>query len=105
MSFKRYLKENQEQQALEYGGGGRVQPISDGIGPFAVVTKGTKDSELIDILFMATVTDMMQQALGGLKQDDVLAVFAPGKEKDALAYAKGILEELQSGGEEFVKEY
>jgi hypothetical protein len=46
----------------------------DDIGDFWVVLKGTPDSELDDVLFESDVSNMMLQAAGGLKREDVICV-------------------------------
>jgi len=76
MSFKKYLKETEDpfvmsrQDAVKYNNPGDV----DDIGMFYVVTKATPDSELIDVLFPATIKSIMIQGRGGLETDDVVAI-------------------------------
>jgi len=52
----------------------------DEIGKFWVVTKPTKNSELVDILFETDLFGFVLQMKGGLKEDEVLG-FYKNKEK------------------------
>ena len=56
---------------------------------FWVVTKKTKESELIDIFFESDIPGMIRQAAGGLKWSEVLGIFAT--EEAAKKEAKAVL--------------
>jgi len=59
--------------------------FKDEMGKFYVVTKPTKDSELIDILFDADVFSFALQVRGGLKKSDVLLITHDKAKADKLA--------------------
>jgi len=50
-------------------------PKIDEVKTFWVVTYPTGDSELIDVVFKATVLDMMVQRGGGLRLEEIAAIF------------------------------
>lgn len=61
------------------------EALKDDIGKFWVVTKPSGESELVDICFEASITDMMLQAKGGLKTDEILAILKSKSEAEKLA--------------------
>lgn len=65
----------------------------DEIGKFWVVTKPTKNSELVDILFETDLFGFVLQMKGGLKEDEVLG-FYKNKEK-AKKMAEKILQRIK----------
>lgn len=79
---------------LPFGIGKKVQ---DEVGPFYVVTKGTPESEIIDIMFDSTVPGMMLQSRGGLDVDDILLI-TPDQSK-AKALADDVMKKLAGGDE------
>ena len=56
---------------------------------FWVVTKPTKDSELVDILFESDIYGMHLQFAGGLKRQDIVAIVNDKSKAEKIA--KGLL--------------
>lgn len=55
------------------------------ISNFWVVTKPTKQSTLIDILFQSDMKRMQNQFLGGLKSSDIIGIFTTKTESEKVA--------------------
>lgn len=55
------------------------------IKKFWLVTKPTKDSELVDILFEATPSELVLQGRGGLDPSDVVGAWADKSEAEKIA--------------------
>lgn len=58
---------------------------NDQVGKFWVVTKPSKSSTLIDILFEADVAYMLLQAKGGLKAEDIEGLYKSKQEATTVA--------------------
>ena len=67
--------------------------IIDKVGKFYVVTQPTPTSELIDCVFECTVTGMMRQALGGLKQEEIIAIYT--KETEAKKHGQKMMDAIK----------
>jgi len=72
-----------------------VDGIGDHIGKFWVVTTPSKISELNDILFLASVGDMMVQTRGGLKEDNVVGLYPQKDAAKAKAHALDLIKRIQ----------
>lgn len=58
---------------------------NDHVGKFWVVTKPSKVSTLIDIMFEADVAYMLLQAKGGLKAEDIEGLYKSKREATTVA--------------------
>jgi len=92
MSLKQFIKQKK-----------LLEMVEDDFGEFWVVTKGTNHSEELDILFKSDVKGMMRQALGGLKEDDV--IYIGNNEAKAKEIAQQVMSNLKSGDEEHLMRY
>ena len=59
--------------------------VKDEIGKFWVVTKPTKESILLDILFESDILGMGMQFKGGLKKDEIIGFYKKGSSAKAVA--------------------
>lgn len=69
--------------------------IEDEVGKFWVVLFATPESELVDILFESDIFDIMIMAKGGLRPNDILAIFK--NKVKAKKYAEDYLNEYKKG--------
>lgn len=62
-----------------------------------VVVRPTKDSEMLDVCFQATVRDLMLQSRGGLDPKDVLGLYKPGDQQKAVEFAERLMRMVARG--------
>lgn len=98
-SFQEYLKEKEnikEENQFDphYG---------DELGNFYIVTKATPESTKEDVMMELNLADIMMQAKGGLKPEDI--VYVGKNEANAKDYTIGVITAAQEGDDNLTMKY
>jgi len=102
-NFKKWVDEKRlnEASGLPFGIG---KNIEDEVGDVWVVTKGTPNSEIIDILFEASIPSMMLQTKGGLEVDDIIYIGPQTRKQKAANIAQDVLGKIADGDESYIRQ-